>query len=202
MSILGPVYIETRRYVLRSMRSSDDLNNLGAWASDPSFAAALNIAPHVYDADALVRYVLAHDNRSRYLLGAFDQSGRHIGCIIFQINQIHRNAVWHIIFGDREERRMTVVAELVVAAMDWLFDTRGIDKVTSRTAAANMVINERQRSLGVRQEGYLKAELLSADGQTRLDQVLWGLTKSDWKGSVRTRLSHLSAPAGSTHGNA
>ena len=77
-------------------------------------------------------------------------------------------------------------AELVLT---FAFDTIGIHRLEARAAVRNGRGNGALRKLGAVQEGVLRRSFLR-DGEY-LDQVLWAILESDWRGAIDQTRSRI-----------
>ena len=157
----------------------EDLSALGAWLADPRIARGLNIVPRTLSAADLRRYVASFDGASSVIMG-IRAGAMLVGIATFDINPRHRTAQWSLVVGHRDFRQKETLLEAGLHLFDWAYGPAGLDKVSSRLAATKMVLAYLYESVGIRREGYLRGEILLADGSARQDELVFGLLRSDW----------------------
>jgi RimJ/RimL family protein N-acetyltransferase len=158
-----------------------DLKLLQTWLADEQLARGLNIAARRYSDEEIRRYASSFDGRNSILVGIYASTpGTLIGIATFDASPRHRTASWTLLIGDRRHRKEATVMGICVTLFDWAFTTAKFEKISSRIAAYKLVLLHLLERVGVPREGYLRSEILSADGLHRHDEVLHGLLRSEW----------------------
>jgi RimJ/RimL family protein N-acetyltransferase len=183
----------TEAITVAALRPDDDLTRLGDWLADARIARGLNILPRRLTQAELRRYVASFDGTSGVIMAI--RSGEVlIGIAPFEINRRHRSAQWSLVLGDRAYRGKEILQESCLRLFDWAYDVECFEKVSSRIAATKLHLVHFQEQMGIRREGYLRGEVLLADGSGRQDEILFGLLKADWpsvRANVVAALPHL-----------
>ncbi|YCI06129.1 GNAT family N-acetyltransferase (plasmid) [Ensifer sp. D2-11] len=172
--------IESDPYRIASIGEAD-LKLLQTWLADEQLARGLNIAARRYSEEEVRRYASSFDGENSILVGIYTFDPRTlIGIATFDANPRHRTASWTLVIGDRRHRKEAGVMGVCVTLFDWVFTAAKLEKISSRIAAHKLVLIHLLERVGVPREGYLRSEILSADGLRRHDEVLHGLLRSEW----------------------
>ena len=160
----------TEAITVAPLRPDDDLTRLGDWLADPRVARGLNILPRRLTQAELRRYVASFDGTSGIIMAI--RAGKIlIGIAPFEINRRHRSAQWSLVLGDRAYRGKEILQESCLRLFDWAYDVECLEKVSNRVAATKLVLVHFQEQMGIRREGYLRGEILLADGSGRQDEI-------------------------------
>ncbi|WP_102960967.1 GNAT family N-acetyltransferase [Mangrovicella endophytica] len=192
--------LETQSYRLRRLDAGSDVAPLRRWLADPAFAAALNLSPRDYPVEDVRRYLASFDGTSAIIIGVADPTGAAVAITTFDVNARHRTASWAFVVGEKPHRHEAAVLEISVAAIEWAYAACRLEKISARVAAPRLPLLRILDGLGIPREGHLRSEILSADGQKRHDEVIFGLLKAEWP-AVRERANaRVAALRGATGG--
>lgn len=175
------VHLATPRFVLRSMAREDVTDGFIAWLADPEVMLGLNLPRRRLSRPQAVRFVLAHDNVTKFCLGIFDKANsRQIGFFTVNVDPRNRTGETSVVIGERVYWGKDVVREARSALLDFMFDTLDVHKVIGRPHARNFASIYNYQALGFRCEAVLREQLLSVDRSTRIDQMMFGILRSEW----------------------
>jgi len=176
-----PLYLESRRFHLRSLNRADATDRYLKWAADDEIMAPLNTVAKALPREELIRYIEGFDNDANFLLGIFDrESGLHIGFYQVNVDKVNRAAMTNVAIGDKAYWGKRVVLETRAAIIDFLFDTLRLDKINGLPFAQNHPAVYNYKAQGFTLEGVLRKHRLSRDGTSRLDQCQFGLLREEW----------------------
>lgn len=171
----------TERFVIRSMTREDVSEDFIGWLADPEVMLGLNLPRRRLSRPEAVRFVLGFDNRVRFCLGVHPRAaGPQIGLFTVDCNLEHRWAETAVVIGDRTWWGRNVVLESRAALLDFLFEGMQMHKVLGRPHGRNFSSIYNYKALGFRCEGVLRQQMLALHGETRLDQLVFGMLHSEW----------------------
>ena len=177
-----PVFLETKRFALRSLKPSDASERWSNWLKDPEVMGPLNAPIRKWTAQELMAHLASTDNNERYLIGIFDLTSKiQIGFFMIDVDLFHRRATFNVVIGEKAWWGKGVVNEARAALLDEFFDNRGIDKASGMPFARNFPAVFNYKAQGWRHEGTLRSQALPVAGGSRLDQFQFGLTKDEWR---------------------
>jgi RimJ/RimL family protein N-acetyltransferase len=177
-----PLYLETKRFYLRSLNRADATDRYLKWAADPEIMNPLNTPAKAVPREELIRYIEGFNNDSDFLLGIFDrESGLYIGFFAVNVDKGNRAATTNVVVGDKAWWGKRVVLEARAAILDFLFDVLKVDKVNGIPFATNHPAVYNYKAQGFVLEGMMRQHRLAHDGKSRLDQCQFGLLRSDWQ---------------------
>ena len=177
-----PVFLETKRFALRSLKPSDASERWINWLKDPEVMGPLNAPIRKWTAQELMAHIASTDNNERYLIGIFDLTSKiQIGFFMIDVDLFHRRATFNVVIGEKAWWGKGVVNEARAALLDEFFDNRGIDKASGMPFARNFPAVFNYKAQGWRHEGTLRSQALPVAGGSRLDQFQFGLTKDEWR---------------------
>ena len=175
------IAFETERFTVRSLRSSDASERYLGWIADSAIMEPLNMPARKLSSGDLKKHISGFDNRTRFLLGMFDKSsGLHFGIYLVDILALHRLARLQYLIGDREYRKIGAFRETARTLVTHLFERRGIEKITAQVNAGNVASAKGLQTIGFRLEGEMKGEIRSFKDGSRIDQLFFGVLKSEW----------------------
>jgi len=172
--------LQTDRFELHSMTREDVTDTFISWLADPDTMLGLNLPQQRLSRAQAVRFVLGFDNRARFCLGIFPRAGSQIGLFVVECNPRSRCADTSVVVGDRAWWGRDVVRETREALLAFLFGPLAQHKVIGRPHGRNFASIYNYKALGFRCEGVLREHLLAVDGKSRLDQLIFGLLRSEW----------------------
>lgn len=175
--------LETDRFVVRSGAREDVTDDFLAWLADPEVMIGLNLPQRKLSRTQAVRYVLAHDNRTRFFLLVCDKAdGRAIGFFIVTADPKHRCAETSVVIGDRDYWGKNVVIEVRSAILDFLFDTLDMHKVLGKPHGRNFSSIFNYKAMSFECEAVLREQMRAVDdGTARLDQLIFAIFKTEWQ---------------------
>lgn len=181
MQQASPVTLETARFTLRTLSSDDPTGPFRKWAGDPEIMTPLNLPTRQLSDEQVRAYFAGFDNVRKYLFGIFSKGDQtQLGFWIVEVNSVHATANWHLAIGERRYWGLAAPLELGIALLDWLFDERGVEKLSATVPANNRRVRRLYEAVGWPLEGVLKGELRSMSGDGRIDECRFGLCKADW----------------------
>ena len=173
--------LSTPRFVVRTLTREDVGEDLVSWLAEPEFMLGLNLPWRRLSRAQVVRFVLDFDNQTRFFLGIFERgSAAALGFYTVQIDARNACAETAVVVGDRAWWGRDVVRETRAALLQWLFTDGAMHKVLGRPHGRNVASIYNYKALGFRCEAVLREQLLAVDGSTRLDQLVFGLLRSEW----------------------
>ena len=179
-----PVLLQTKRFLLRSLKPSDASQRWLGWLKDTEVLDPINSPAR----DVALRDLMAHieansNNDTVFMIGIFDlESKVQIGyySIFRTVNEFQRIANFNVVIGEKPWWGERVINETRAALLDEFFLNRGIEKATGHPLARNFAAIFNYKAQGWRHEGTLRAHLISLKDGSPLDQYLFGLTKDEW----------------------
>jgi [ribosomal protein S5]-alanine N-acetyltransferase len=181
--------LHTARFVLRSMAREDVDERFIGWLADPALTVGLNLPLQRLSRAQAVRYVLSHDNRARFFIGVFVRDGvepnapggaGQIGFFTLSADPTHRVAETAVVIGERSWWGRDVVVEARSALLTFAFTQLGQHKVLGRPHGRNFASIYNYKAMGFRCEAVLREQMQAVDGDGRLDQLVFGLLRSEW----------------------
>jgi RimJ/RimL family protein N-acetyltransferase len=177
-----PVFLETMRFSLRSLKPSDASERWMNWLKDPEVMGPLNAPIRKWTAQQLMAHIAVADNNERYLIGIFDLTSKiQIGFFMIDVDLIHQRATFNVVIGEKSWWGKGVVNEARAALLNEFFDLRGTEKASGMPFARNFPAVFNYKAQGWRHEGTMRSQAISVAGGSRLDQFQFGLTKDDWR---------------------
>lgn len=177
-----PVFLETKRFALRSLKPSDASERWMNWLKDPDVMDPLNAPIRQWTAQQLMAHIASADNNERYLIGIFDLASKiQIGFFMVDVESFHRRATFNVVIGEKSWWGKDVVNEVRAALLDEFFNHRGIEKATGMPFTRNFPAVFNYKAQGWRHEGTFRSHAVSVAGGSRLDQYQFGLTKDEWR---------------------
>lgn len=173
--------LTTERFDVRSIEREDMEVGVAEWLADPSIMVGLNLPRRRMSKAQAARWALAHDNERRFCLLVVDRAdARAIGFYSVSFDPAHRIAETSVVIGDTASWGQNVVVETRSAILDFLFDTLGAHKAIGRPHGRNFASIYNYKALGFTCEAVLKEQMRAVDGEGRLDQMVFGMLKTDW----------------------
>jgi [ribosomal protein S5]-alanine N-acetyltransferase len=174
--------LQTERLELRSMCREDVSETFTDWLADPQVMLGLNMPQRRMSRAQAVRWVLEFDNRNRFFLGIHVRpNGPLIGFFTVQCETQTRCAETAVVVGDKAWWGKNVVLEARTALLDFLFDDMQLHKVLGRPHGRNFASIFNYKAMGFRCEAVLREQLLAIQDQSRLDQLVFGILRSEWQ---------------------
>lgn len=172
---------ETERLVLNTMAREDVTDDFRSWLADPEVMVGLNLPRQRLTRAQAVRWVLGHDNRKSHIIIVTDrETETPIGFFTITIDAGHMTAETAVAIGKRDFWGKNIVIEARTALMAFLFDTVGVHKVIGRPHGRNFSSIFNYKAMGFRCEAVLREQMRAIKGDGRLDQLVFGLLKTEW----------------------
>lgn len=176
-----PVFLETKNFLLRSLKMSDFGPTFASWFTDPLILDGLNFPEEGLNKEQARQYLAKFDNRHRYMIGTFAKPElRFIG--FHQINLVpeHKLAQISFVLGDKSYREKPISDELTIAIVGEFIKNRDVEKVVARVKARNIRALWMMRQTIFEFEAVLKQDMLLPDGG-RSDIVQFRFLKDQLK---------------------
>jgi RimJ/RimL family protein N-acetyltransferase len=184
----GPqeVRVEAGRYLFRTLTEADASERWGEWPADPEAAYLLNAPARKLTRPEIAEYIRSFDQRSRLLLGIFDQeTNKHIGIITLAIDRAASRGLGNILIGEPDYRNQGVLTTIRRQLGDFLFDTLGLQTMVGSVLAHNHVVLDWLRKQGWTIERTLKGQIKSQSGDKMLDVCLLSYSREAWEARKR-----------------
>lgn len=154
-----PVTLETRRLIVRTLKTTDIDVHVLRWTEDPGIAG--NVwHPPVPPAAYFEGLIAACDQRTRFaFLIQHRRSGRAIGYVKLQVEPERRSQTPTIVLGEREFWNAELGTEAIRAVQRFGFECLPVDQIESRVYAENRKVRERLLRFGY-EEADVVSELL------------------------------------------
>ena len=173
--------LTTARLVLRCYEPGD-VDDVYAYARDPEWSRYLDpIVPSPYsrqDAEEWVASQLS-DEQADGIPFVLVLDGVVVGALSVREDATNRSAElgWSL---HRDHWGRGLTTEAVHAAIDFAFETRGLDRVHARAFAPNIGSWRVMEKVGMTREGVLRLHDVDRYGE-RHDVVWYGLLRSEWE---------------------
>ena len=178
---VGTVELKTDRLLLRKFKSAD-FDDVFTYCSNPDVVRFLSYFPHESietTKEALSTWVDAYkDNRTYHWAIVFEN--KVIGNIVAtnveeQCFRCHFG--WQL---DVPYWNKGIMTEAAKAAVDFLFDTVGFDRLQSGCDTRNHGSYRVMEKIGMKKEATFRRYLYQKDGSVG-DKYMYAILKSDWK---------------------
>ena len=174
----APVELSSERLTHRSPPGEGAATEIAAWFGDPDMGRFL-AAPPSTPARAQAAIDKA-DNRNVFFFGAYAREGnRLVGYTQVHVAGAHHLARTTSIIGDKAYWGGGYAIESRAAILDFLFLTRGLNKVNSFVYGRNVPAIFNNRALGYSCEGVLRQQERDPEGGYR-DVLCFGILRSEW----------------------
>lgn len=175
------IHLETERFTLDSVLREDVDETFLSWLADPEIMIGLNMPPRRMSRGQAVHYAMSFDNLHKsMLIVRAKETGNKIGMFNITFNHVQRVAETAVVIGDKTYWGENVVVEARTAIMAFLFDDLNLHKVIGLPHGRNMSSIFNYQALGFTCEAVLREQMPSVDGEGRLDQLMFGLLRSEW----------------------
>lgn len=176
------VHLESPRFVIRSLTREDVGDAFIGWLADPEVMIGMNLPRRRLSRTEAVAYVLSVDHRRSFRLGIqLRDGGALIGCFSVDVDPLHGWGETAVVVGERSWWGKDVVREARARLLDFLFDEVGLHRVMGRPHGRHFASIYNYKVLGFRLEGVLRQHLQAQGGEGRLDQLVFGLLRSEWQ---------------------
>ena len=183
MNKIGTQRIETERLILRRFTTKDARDMFENWASDPEVTAFLTWETHktVEDSKRILSLWIPEYEKGDFFNWAMEEkeSGAVIGNIsVVKTDEQVGSAEMGYCMG-RAYWGKELMPEALRAAMDFLFDRVGCDRVCAKHDARNPKSGRVMQKAGMRFEGVLRQAGKSNAGIC--DEVVYAMLRTDRK---------------------
>jgi len=183
------VRIDCDKYLLRTINIGDASDRWASWMADPEAVYMLNAPPRSLKKTDLIDYINRFDQKSRLLLGVFEQkTGTHIGILTIDIDHADGRFLVNMLIGEPEYRNKGVTNDITVPFRDYLFETLGLRKMMCTALARNHVIIHYLLKTGWTLDKTLKQHVKSHADGTMLDLCFFSQSRDDWRAWKRANL--------------
>ena len=118
---------------------------------------------------------------ARFVIVVIDRETEElIGLFTITVDRIHQTAETAVVIGDHGYWGKNVVVEARTALMDFIFDHLNMHKVIGRPHGRNFPSIFNYKAMGFKCEAILREQMRAVSGEGRLDQLVFGMLKSDW----------------------
>lgn len=175
--------LETRRLIVRTLKTTDIDANVLRWVEDPAIAG--NVwHPPVPPVAYFEGLIAACDQRTRFaFLIEHRRSGRPIGYVKLQVEPERRSQTPTIVLGEREYWNAELGTEAIRAVQRFGFECLPVDQIESRVYAENRKVRERLLRFGY-DEADVVSELLP--GRPARKVYVYRISKESWFALART----------------
>lgn len=176
------IELQTKRFVLRTMHREDVTDTFTGWLADPEVMQGLNLPRRKMSRAQAVRHVLEHDNISKLFLLLCDrETGQPVGFFTVNIDAQNQIAETAVVIGEKSYWGQNVVVEARTALLGFLFKDVQVHKVIGRPHGRNMASIFNYKIMGFTCEAVLREQSVALDRQSRLDQLVFGMLRSEWQ---------------------
>lgn len=184
------VRIDCGKYLIRSINVGDASDRWASWMADPEAAYMLNAPARNLKKSDLIDYINRFDQKSRLLLGVFEQKvGTHIGILTIDIDHADGRFLVNLLIGEPEYRNRGVTNDITVPFRDYFFETLGLNKIMATALAHNHVIIHYLVKTGWKLEKTLKRHVKSHADGTMLDLCFFSQSRDDWRAWKQANLA-------------
>jgi ribosomal-protein-alanine N-acetyltransferase len=177
-----PVFIETQRFRLRSLKPSDASERWLGWVNDPEVVHPANAPARQLSRQQLTAYIAGFDNVRNYLIGVFDKRSEiQLGFFYIDVEPVHDTATFNVIIGEKNWWGKGVVNEARAALLDYFFDKLGMAKICGGPLSRNFSAIFNYKAQGWIYEGTLRGQFKSVVDGSRLDQLRFRLLANEWR---------------------
>src|SRR5262245_44118250 len=136
-----PVLLQTKRFLLRSLKPSDASQRWLGWLKDSEVLDPINSPVQEITFRELMAHIGASSNNDTvFMIGIFDlESKVQIGyySIWRTVDEVHRVANFNVVIGEKSWWGKGVINETRAALLDEFFNNRGVEKATGHPLARN-----------------------------------------------------------------
>lgn len=166
------VYLETERFILRSLTTKDATLQYVGWLNEQSSSGFIHTAKKTNTLNQVHQYILERvDRHDVIFLGIFTrEQNQHIGNLKFEpISQVSKYAVMGVMIGDPLWRGKGVAAEVISSSAKWLHKEIGLNEIVLGVDLRNYAAIRAYEKAGFRVQ---KTDKVSVDGTSTVSMVL------------------------------
>jgi len=175
------VILNTDKYILKTLSSSDATNEYLSWLKDKKVSRTLDIDGEKQTIETITNYIESHNNSTDFLFGIFTKyKNIHIGNISLRFHPKHKMANIGIMIGNKKYWGKGVPLETRSKVIDWLFEGFDCNKIEAGCYSINFpsIYNFQKQNWNM--EGVLKSHRI-VEGRS-VDLVLFGMDRDIWYG--------------------
>lgn len=173
--------LETERFILRSIEREDASDTLLDWLGDPDVMVGLNMPRTRMSKQQAIRWATQQDNMVRFVIVVIDkETSDPIGLFTINNSVAHRVVETAVVIGNHDYWGKNVVIEARTALMDFIFDHLGAHKVVGKPHGRNFSSIFNYKAMGFTCEAILREQMRAVSGTGRLDQLVFGMLKTEW----------------------
>ena len=176
-----PVYLETDRFILKSVWPLWLAYKTLPWTNDPQIMTPYNHKTGGWSLRSWYKTMVHANNRRKFLIGIFDKSTQKL--LGFDTLTIDRNGIgtWAVLIGDKAWWGRGVVLEIRKRLLQFLFQDVGCSKVWGSPNVRNFPAIFNYNRLGFIKEGLLRKHIRPMDNEESNDLVVFGLLRAEWE---------------------
>lgn len=176
----APLYLETRRLVVRTLTETDLAPHMYAWLDDPTVSG--NVwHPNMPRAAYFRGLIQAADGKRHFALGVFHKAtAQLIGYIKLQIDEERHVMVPTTVLGERAYWNGELGTEATRAVQRFAFERLGVEHVESRVYAENEKVRARLLRLGYTEAGSYEERLAQAAGAQARRVHVYRMAREEW----------------------
>jgi RimJ/RimL family protein N-acetyltransferase len=176
------IRIDCGKYLVRTMKADDATDRLSSWLADPGATDTLNLRAARASQSELAAYIRSFDQWSRWLLGVFDKkTGTQIGIIRTDIDYAASRCHVNMLIGEAAYRNAGVTADVLIAGLDYVFETVGLSKMTASALARNHLTIDYLLKAGWQLDNAAAHRIRSNADGSMLDLSSLSLTRDAWR---------------------
>jgi RimJ/RimL family protein N-acetyltransferase len=170
------------KYILRTITVEDASDRWANWMADPEASYMLNAPPTTMTRSDIVAYIKSFDQRSRFLIGAFEKAtGRHLGFLRADVDHTSGQFLVSMLIGEAEYRNKGVTMALTIPFRDYFFETMGLKVMLATALAHNRPIIQYLYSTGWTLDRTLERHVKSHLDDQMLDLCFFSQTREAWR---------------------
>jgi RimJ/RimL family protein N-acetyltransferase len=177
-----PFYVDCGKWLVRTATVDDASERWASWLTDPQASHFLNAPPKAMKLADLVAYIKSFDQKSRLLLGIFEQATNTlVGFIRFDIDLAQGRYLGSILIGEPEYRNKGVVFDITEPCRVYLFEKRGMKTMVSTALSHNRAIIYYMLKTGWKLDKTIKGHVKSQADGSMLDLCYFSITREAWR---------------------
>ncbi len=171
--------VRSKNFVISRLTPELITDRMLAWFDDPDVTEFF-IMPKFLNRERFIQLLNSYDNINSFFLVIHDrQSGAAVGFFTMYVHFAHGLVRTGICIGDKEYWGRGVVHEVRGIMLDFIFTQMRMNKVYSEVDARNFPSIFNYKSMGFRNEGFLRKEQKGQDGKWH-DYYRFALLREEW----------------------
>lgn len=186
--------IDGPQYLMRTLGVEDATDRWPAWYADREVRKMINLEKAPQSKADMVDYIRSFDQKQSVLLGIFDKTnGLLVGILSLHIDWVQKTFTCNMVVGEAEYRHKGVIMAITPPFRDYLFETRGLQKMLATALATNTVIRGYFEKTGWTLDRTLKDHVRAHDGGAMIDLCCYSLSAQAWRAWKAKHLSGATA---------